>query len=77
MPWIGPTNAIREYVVPLHPYIFTVMPIYDDEASILTKFLVEKKNVRKIGFIYQNDQYGKAGLAGCKQRLDHYKMKLG
>ena len=52
------------------------MPLYEDEASILTKFLVEKKNVRKIGFIYQNDQYGKAGLTGCKQRLDHYKMKL-
>ena len=76
VPWVAPSNGIKEYVVPLNPYIFTVMPLYEDEASILTKFLVEKKNIKKIAFLYQNDPYGKAGLDGCKRRLDHYKMKL-
>jgi ABC-type branched-subunit amino acid transport system substrate-binding protein len=37
---------------------------------------VEKKKYKKIGFLYQNDSYGKSGLAGCQQRLDTYKMKL-
>ncbi len=31
---------------------------------------------KKIGFLYQNDSYGKAGLAGCLQRLAAYNMKL-
>lgn len=76
IPWVAPSNGIKEYVVPVNPYIFTVMPLYEDEASILTKFLVEKKHIKKIGILYQNDPYGKAGLEGCKKRLDHYKMKL-
>ena len=51
-------------------------PLYDDEASILTKYAVEKLKAKKIGFLYQNDTYGKSGLEGCKTRLKSYKMKL-
>ena len=74
--WVGPATAIREYVFPPHPYLFAVYPLYEDEASILTKYVVEKLKVKKIAFFYQNDVYGKSGLEGCKQRLAKYKMKL-
>jgi ABC-type branched-subunit amino acid transport system substrate-binding protein len=59
-----------------NPYRYYSYPLFQDEASILTKYLVEKMGFKKIGFLYQNDSYGKAGLAGCMQRLDTYKMKL-
>ncbi|HOJ15304.1 MAG TPA: ABC transporter substrate-binding protein, partial [Deltaproteobacteria bacterium] len=36
----------------------------------------EKLGAKKIGFLYQNDAYGKDGLAGCKQRLKAYNMTL-
>jgi branched-chain amino acid transport system substrate-binding protein len=58
------------------PYRYYSYPLFQDEASILTKYLVEKKGYKKIGILYQNDSYGKSGLAGCVQRLDFYKMKL-
>jgi branched-chain amino acid transport system substrate-binding protein len=74
--WVSPSTAIDEYVFPVNPYIFAMYPLYDDEASILTKYAVEKLKAKKIGFLYQNDTYGKSGLDGCKTRLNHYNMKL-
>lgn len=74
--WVGPSTAVREYVFPVQKYLFAVYPLYDDEASILTKYAVEKLGTKKIGFLYQNDSYGKNGLEGCKKRMDSYGMKL-
>jgi len=74
--WVGPSTAVNEYVFPVSPYLFAVYPLYQDEASILTKYLVEKMKIKKIGFFYQNDSYGKNGLTGCKARLKTYGMEL-
>lgn len=74
--WVGPATAINEYVFPVDPYLFAVYPLYDDEASILTKYVVEKLGAKKIAFFYQNDAYGKSGLTGCKTRMKALKMKL-
>jgi ABC-type branched-subunit amino acid transport system substrate-binding protein len=74
--WVGPATGIKEYVEPNNPYLFAVYPLYDDEASILTKYIVEKLKAKKIGFLYQNDTYGKNGLDGAKRRLAKYKMNL-
>jgi len=74
--WVGPSTAINDYVFPVNPYLFAVYPLYEDEASILTKYVVEKLGAKKIAFLYQNDAYGKSGLAGCKARMDALKMKL-
>src|SRR5512136_448746 len=60
--WVAPSTAINEYVFPPNPYLFAVYPLYDDEASILTKYAVEKLKAKKIGFFFQNDAYGKSGL---------------
>nr|HPR56725.1 ABC transporter substrate-binding protein [Deltaproteobacteria bacterium] len=62
--WVAPSTAIEEYVFPVDPYLFAVYPLYDDEASVLTKYVVEKMKAAKIAFFYQNDAYGKAGLDG-------------
>ncbi|HRY37828.1 MAG TPA: ABC transporter substrate-binding protein [Smithellaceae bacterium] len=74
--WVGPSTAINEYVFPAQPYLFGVYPLYDDEASILTKYAVEKLKAKKIAFFYQNDAYGKSGLEGCEDRMKALKMKL-
>ncbi|HOO44696.1 MAG TPA: ABC transporter substrate-binding protein [Deltaproteobacteria bacterium] len=74
--WVAPSTAIKEYVFPPNPYLFAVYPLYEDEASILTKYVVETLKVKKIGFFYQNDTYGQNGLDGCKQRLARYNMDL-
>ena len=74
--WVGPSTAINEYVFPVNPYLFAVYPLYEDEASIITKYVVEKLGAKKIAFFYQNDAYGKSGLTGCKARMAALKMKL-
>ena len=74
--WVAPSTAIVEYVFPVNPYIFAVYPLYEDEASILTKYTIEKLQLQKIAFFYQNDAYGKSGLTGAKARLNALKMKL-
>lgn len=73
--WVGPATSVEEYVFPVNPYLFTIMPLYEDEASVLTKYVVEKLKMKKIGILYQNDPYGKNGLKGVLQRLNKYKMK--
>ena len=67
--WVGPATAIKEYVEPNNPYLFANYPLFDDEASILTKYVVEKLKMKKIGFLYQHDAYGK-NAAGWRQDED-------
>jgi branched-chain amino acid transport system substrate-binding protein len=74
--WVGPATAVKEYVFPVQPYLYSVYPLYEDEASVLTKYIVETLKIKKIGILYQNDSFGKNGLDGCKQRLATYKMSL-
>jgi branched-chain amino acid transport system substrate-binding protein len=74
--WVAPSTAINEYVFPPNPYLFALYPLYDDEASILTKYAVEKLKAKKIGFFYQNDAYGKSGLDGCRDRMKALKINI-
>ncbi|MBN1662668.1 MAG: ABC transporter substrate-binding protein [Deltaproteobacteria bacterium] len=74
--WVGPSTAVKEYVFPARKYVFCLYPLYEDEASILMKFAIEKLKAKKIALFYQNDIYGKNGLDGCNQRLAKHNMKL-
>ena len=80
--WVTPGSAAvnsdpkGEIETIANPYRYYSYPLFQDEASVLTKYLVEKMGYKKIGFLYQNDSYGKSGLAGCLQRLATYNMKL-
>ena len=50
-----------------NPYRYYSYPLFQDEASVITKYLVEKMKYKKIGFLYQNDSFGKsAWRALCK-----------
>ena len=50
--WVGPSTAIVEYVFPVNPYLFAVYPLYEDEASILTKYAVEKLKAKVAGMAF-------------------------
>ncbi len=73
--WVAPAISLKELISPVNPYIFALMPLYEDEASILTKYVIEKMKVKEIGVLYQNDAYGKAALGGIRQRLEKNNMK--
>jgi len=50
-------------------YIFVAYPDYEDEADYMAKYAVDKLGAKKIAVFYQNDDYGKMGLAGVKGAL--------
>jgi branched-chain amino acid transport system substrate-binding protein len=75
--WVVPgTAALNPVQDPPSLYRFHSYPLFQDEASIMTKYAVKELGFKKIGFLYQNDVFGKAGLAGCKQRLATYGLQL-
>jgi ABC-type branched-subunit amino acid transport system substrate-binding protein len=49
--------------------VFISYPDYEDETEYLTKYAVEKLGAHRIAIFYQNDDYGKMGLAGLKKAL--------
>lgn len=60
----------------INRYVFSYIPLFEDESSILTDFIIKKLKLKKLGILYQNDMFGINGLAGVKQRLAHYGMDL-
>jgi ABC-type branched-subunit amino acid transport system substrate-binding protein len=50
-------------------WIFVAYPDYEDEAEYITKYATGKLGCKKLAFFYQNDDYGKGGLAGATKAL--------
>jgi branched-chain amino acid transport system substrate-binding protein len=50
-------------------YVFITYPDYQDEAQYLTTWAVKNRDAKKVAIFYQNDDYGKMGLAGVKKAL--------
>lgn len=76
IPLVSVMTGAENLHVPHAPWIWGMWPMYDDDASVMTKFLVEKKKYKKIGMLYQNDDYGLDPLAAVKARLKTYNMEL-
>ena len=74
--WISPCSGARSFWDPHNPYLWNIWVSYEDDASILAKFAVEKKKFKKIAMFYQNDDYGQDALDSVKYRLSKYKMEL-
>ena len=74
--WVGVCSGAKSFHVPHNPYLWNMWPAYDDDGSVIAKFAVEKKKYKKIGMLYQNDDYGLDSMAGVKLRLKKYNMEL-
>ncbi len=49
--------------------VFVTYPDYEDEAQYLTTWAIKNRGAKKIVVFYQNDDYGKMGLAGVKKGI--------
>jgi ABC-type branched-subunit amino acid transport system substrate-binding protein len=76
VPWVGPATGSTHWAFPPTKYLFAVYPLYVDEAAILCKYAVEKMGKKRIAIFYQNDDYGKEGVAGAQYALEKMGMKL-
>lgn len=74
--WVSPATGSSNWSIPLQKSIFALYPRYIDEAYLLTKYAIETLNAQKIGFFYQNDDYGKEGLSGAEKYLKEQGISL-
>ncbi|HEY2925337.1 MAG TPA: ABC transporter substrate-binding protein [Albitalea sp.] len=68
MPFVGPFTGAEALRTPFNRYAFHVRASYFDETAEIVKQLTAV-GIKRIGVFYQNDSYGKAGLAGVTRAL--------
>lgn len=72
---IAPYTGGEPLRSPYNPWIFHIRAGYADEAEEMVKQL-ERQGRRRIAVMYQDDPFGKAGLAGVEAALAKRKLKL-
>lgn len=75
VPWVGPSAGSLHWVTPPRKYLFTVYPLYFNEARALVRYAVETMGKKKVAVAYLNDEYGKNGLRGAVEELKAHGMK--
>lgn len=75
IPWVGPSTGSTHWVDPPTKYIFAVYPLYSGDAQVLARYAVQEIGMKKIGVVFQNDDYGKLGLIGTQKQLSKDGMK--
>lgn len=75
VPFFAPFTGAESLRVPLNRYIFHVRASYFDETERIVGYLVAS-GLKNIAVFYQNDSYGKAGLAGVERAMTKRNMKI-
>lgn len=75
VPFVGAFTGAESLRNPFNRYIFNVRASYYDETEKIVEQLTSL-GVRNIAVFYQDDAYGKAGLAGVERALDKRRMKI-
>lgn len=76
VPWVNPMTGATYWTQPPKENIFSVFPLYFDEAQVLTDFAVNQLEAKKVGVIYVNDDFGKSGLVGVEHKLKEFNMEV-
>jgi ABC-type branched-subunit amino acid transport system substrate-binding protein len=75
VPFFAPFTGAESLRTPLNRYIFHVRASYFDETERIVGYVVSS-GLKKIAVFYQNDSYGKAGLAGVERAMTKRNMKI-
>ena len=74
-PFIGAFTGAQSLRDPLNRYIFNVRASYFDETEEIVDHLL-RRGMKKIAVFYQNDAYGKAGLAGVERAMKKRNLEI-
>jgi len=75
VPFIGAFTGAQSLREPFNRYIFNVRGSYFDETEAIVGHLVQQ-GIKNIAVFYQNDAYGKAGLAGVERALKKRSLQI-
>lgn len=71
IPMVGPSPASTSaFTEPLRKNWFGAQTNYGIEGKFFVNYAVNELKAKKIGIIYENDDYGKEGLKGAKSQIE-------
>jgi branched-chain amino acid transport system substrate-binding protein len=76
VPFIGPFTGAEGLRTPYLPHVVNVRASYFQETEVMVERLTKDKGFTKIAIFYQDDAFGRAGLAGAKKALEKRNMSL-
>ncbi|MGA2292514.1 ABC transporter substrate-binding protein [Bradyrhizobium sp.] len=76
VPFIGPFTGAAFLRAPELRNVVNIRASYGAEAEAWIKHLIEDLQVRNIAIFYQDDAFGRDGLAGVKRALEKRNMEL-
>ncbi|MFD2273778.1 ABC transporter substrate-binding protein [Undibacterium arcticum] len=71
---IAPYTGSETLRSPFNPYIFHLRAGYADETRVMVDYFVNN-GMKRIAVMYQDDAFGKAGLAGIEVALKQQGLK--
>ena len=75
VPFVGAFTGAELLRAPFNRYIFNVRASYYAETDAIVNLLA-KLDMQRVAVFYQNDSYGKAGLAGVEKAMAARNMKI-
>lgn len=76
VPFIGPFSGAEFLRDPKLPNVVNIRASYGAEAEAWIKHLTEDRHFTRIGIFYQDDSFGRDGLAGVKNALARRGLEL-
>jgi len=75
VPFVGAFTGAQALREPFNRYVFNVRASYFDETEKIVEQLTTT-GIKQIAVFYQNDAYGKAGLAGVERAMTKRGLKI-
>ena len=76
IPFIAPFTGAEFLRTPFKANVVNVRASYFQETEAMVERLTKDRNISKIAILYQDDGFGRAGLAGVQKALEKRSMKL-
>ena len=76
VPFIGAFTGAEGLRNPYQPHVVNVRASYFQETEVMVERLTKDRGFTKIAIFFQDDAFGRAGLAGTQRAMDKRNMKL-
>lgn len=76
VPFIGPFTGAESLRHPHKPNIVNVRASYFQETEMMVERMTRDLGAKRIAILYQDDAFGRAGLAGTRKAMDKREMAL-
>jgi ABC-type branched-subunit amino acid transport system substrate-binding protein len=76
VPFIAPFTGAEFLRDPALAAVVNVRASYVEETEAMVERLIADRGISRIGVLYQDDSYGRAGLAGVQRALDKRGLEL-